>query len=1367
MKMSPGMRVIAQIAAIGPFSIVLSLPHKLFGYVPIDKISNHISNLLKESNDHGNSSLDEDDTSERDDLSSTHESPPELEEIFSVGQYVRAIVSAIHPQGTIQPSDSAIPLGRPKSEVEKESRRVELSLLPHEVNAGISVKDLAKGMVLPAYVSSVEDHGYTIDFGISGVTGFLAFKDAENVQHQQESPSRRKIGSVINVRVKKMEDTGRLCTVSMDIKVVTGELAHLTSTSAVHPGTLVKVLVTGSSSAGVNVQILGAFEGTIHPLHLSRDAMMAKPGDKIRARIIWEVPGSDPKRFALSTLPHILNLQPRRLVTSNIQDDDSDAGLEERSIENAYPISTFLDNVKVMSVDSDRGLYVGVADGLLGSVHISDVSDEHVPSLSASSGPYKSGTVHRARVIGFYPFDGVLKCSMKESILQQKWLRVEEVQVGETVKGTINSLTDRGLFVSISGSVHAVIWPNHYADIHLKHPERKFKIGNSIKCRVLVVEPAKNRICLTAKRTLLESTLPIISSVDDVQRGMITHAVIFKISERILTVEFYNNVKGIIPLKEATETFTQTLDQQFHVGQAVKVQIIDIKSETSLPVASILKATRSEEVQLGADMSNIDPSQPVCGIVHDIHQDNVVLKLTPTNVTALLSIRSLARSRQITVEQLRITLDVGDKIDNLTVAVKNEEKGIVIVNIKSKSNKERDKKGIKGLDKTAKGPENEEQKSQRRQPGSFEDLKIGQILWGTVSKHTSRGAIVKMPTRLFAKLHMTEISDDYSSVILPPIGDSVKVAIIAIDTANKSIQVSTRASQLYSQSEGQISAPDPRISDAETLKIGQSVRGFVTNVAEQDLFIALSPTLDARVQRRELFDEYVKDWRSRFSVNQLVQGRILSVDRDKCQVEVTLRSRDAQRILESKKLSDYTVGQRVDGVIKRIEEYGAFIQIKDTRITSLCHKSELTDDANAAPDEVLASLQVGDFVRALIVSIDQENGRISLSLKPSHFFQEDLMEEEEDRMVVDHNVESSATDDDVDSEDEDIVLDGISETENGEQVDTASKPSGSVPTLVVPTPLRWDAGQDDNADSVEGMSSDEEEFPKKKKRKHMIQQDLTVDLHTRTPQSTNDFERLLLSSPNSSYLWLQFMAFQLQLSEIEKAREIGRRALRAVNFREEQERLNVWIGLLNLEVTYGTDTTLDAVFKDAARANDSKTIHWRLAVMLDDSQRHERAEEQFKKTCKKFGTSSKVWTLFAEHYFKRSMPDEARQLLQRSLLSLEKRKHLKTISKFAQSEYRMGEPERGRTIFEGIIDTHPKRLDLWNIYIDMEAGQNDIQRIRNICDRALGMKLSKKKAKFFFKKWLELEKKLGDATSADKVIKRAIEWTQNSGSSAT
>jgi hypothetical protein len=55
---------------------------------------------------------------------------------------------------------------------------------------------------------------------------------------------------------------------------------------------------------------------------------------------------------------------------------------------------------------------------------------------------------------------------------------------------------------------------------------------------------------------------------------------------------------------------------------------------------------------------------------------------------------------------------------------------------------------------------------------------------------------------------------------------------------------------------------------------------------------------------------------------------------------------------------------------------------------------------------------------------------------------------------------------------------------------------------------------------------------------------------------------------------------------------------------------------------------------------------------------------------------------------------------------------LKTISRFALLEYKHGDPERGKTLFEGIVDSHPKRWDMWSIYMDMEAGQGDIQSLR-------------------------------------------------------
>lgn len=88
---------------------------------------------------------------------------------------------------------------------------------------------------------------------------------------------------------------------------------------------------------------------------------------------------------------------------------------------------------------------------------------------------------------GYFPFDGLLQLSMKPSVLEQKFLQVSDVQVGEAIKGTIKKLTDSGLFVSLSGNIDGVVWPNHYADIALKHPSKRFKAGVNIKCRVCLV----------------------------------------------------------------------------------------------------------------------------------------------------------------------------------------------------------------------------------------------------------------------------------------------------------------------------------------------------------------------------------------------------------------------------------------------------------------------------------------------------------------------------------------------------------------------------------------------------------------------------------------------------------------------------------------------------------------------------------------------------------------------------------------------------------------------------------------------------------------------------------------------------------------
>jgi rRNA biogenesis protein RRP5 len=176
-------------------------------------------------------------------------------------------------------------------------------------------------------------------------------------------------------------------------------------------------------------------------------------------------------------------------------------------------------------------------------------------------------------VTGHFLFDGLVQLSLKPSVLEQKFLKISDVEVGEVVKGTIKRLTEAGLFVSMSGNIDGVVWPNHFADISLKQPSKRFKPGASIKCRVrlipkfatslimkvsvqvLVVDSDRNRISLTAKRTLLDSTLPILSDFDEVKVGTVTHAVVFKIHQKHLMVEFYNNLKASVPAREIKYVF--------------------------------------------------------------------------------------------------------------------------------------------------------------------------------------------------------------------------------------------------------------------------------------------------------------------------------------------------------------------------------------------------------------------------------------------------------------------------------------------------------------------------------------------------------------------------------------------------------------------------------------------------------------------------------------------------------------------------------------------------------------------------------------------------------------------------------------------
>lgn len=477
---------------------------------------------------------------------------------------------------------------------------------------------------------------------------------------------------------------------------------------------------------------------------------------------------------------------------------------------------------------------------------------------------------------------------------------------------------------------------------------------------------------------------------------------------------------------------------------------------------------------------------------------------------------------------------------------------------------------------------------------------------------------------------------------------------------------------------------------------------------------------------------------------------------------------------------------------------------------------------------MLKAFSAGDKVKAIVLNVDTEKGKISFGLKPSYFDEEDFessadeaeqedddeevesyeemnaeallaegSDDSDDADMLDFACEGDALDDeeaesddgasDFIEEDEEEPSPNAANTSNGKAAPKTDKSAPSAaaaaPALALAGGFSWsarpadeddeqlsasDSDDDDGEDAEEQGEAATKRSKRKKGKGKALEEDLTADLATKAPESNADFERLLLGSPNSSFLWIQFMSFQLQLSEVEKAREVARRALKVISFREEQEKMNVWIALLNLENTYGNEETLDAVFKEAVQANESETIHLRMIAIFEKTGKLEvrpdivssflliplelaltvarpttwhlqKAVELFKKTVKKFSYSVEVWTLFAKFYLQHDKAEDARQLLPRTMQSLEKRdrksrwpmvqqrvQHVahtaflpffadtEMIASFARLEFKFGDAERGRTIFEGLVDRHPKRLDLWWQYIDQETRASNSSAVRYV-----------------------------------------------------
>ena len=249
----------------------------------------------------------------------------------------------------------------------------------------------------------------------------------------------------------------------------------------------------------------------------------------------------------------------------------------------------------------------------------------------------------------------------------------------------------------------------------------------------------------------------------------------------------------------------------------------------------------------------------------------------------------------------------------------------------------------------------------------LQEIQAGQVRVGVVKNIADFGAFVDLGG-IDGLLHITDMS--WSRLTHPSdmlkIDDEVEVMVLRVDHERERIALGIK--QKF---------PSPWESVEHKYPVGSRVKGNVVNVMPYGAFVKLEDGIEGLVHISEM------SWSKRINhpsdvvkVGDEVEVVVLDINREKQEISLGMKQADGNPWdgVEAK----FPVGKPVEGTVRNLTSYGAFIEIADG-IDGLLHVSDMSWTKKITnPAELL---EKGAKVQALVLSVDPEKKRIALGLK--------------------------------------------------------------------------------------------------------------------------------------------------------------------------------------------------------------------------------------------------------------------------------------------------------------------------------------------------------------------------------------------------
>ena len=367
----------------------------------------------------------------------------------------------------------------------------------------------------------------------------------------------------------------------------------------------------------------------------------------------------------------------------------------------------------------------------------------------------------------------------------------------------------------------------------------------------------------------------------------------------------------------------------------------------------------SFEQMLEESLKTIRNGEVVEGTVIDVKPDEIILNIG-YKADGIITRNEYTNEPNV---DLTTVVSVGDTMEAKVVKV-NDGEGQVLLSYKRLAAE----KGNKRLEEAF---ENQEVLT----------AKVAQVLAGGLS-------VVVDETRVFIPASL--VSDVYEKDLTKYDGQEIEFVITEFNPRRRRI-IGDRKQLLLAKKEEMQKELFARI------KVGDVVEGTVKNVTDFGAFIDLGGA-DGLLHISEISWGRVENPKKVFKVGDVVKTFIKDINGNKIALSMKFEDQNPWNNAAEK----YAVGNVVKGVVARMTDFGAFVEL-DPGVDALLHVSQISSEHVEKPSDVLS---VGQEIEAKIVDFNEEEKKISLSIKA---LQAQPQQEEEDADVADVDIDAVAS----------------------------------------------------------------------------------------------------------------------------------------------------------------------------------------------------------------------------------------------------------------------------------------------------------------------------------------------------------------------